>query len=96
MGKPNAVPRCHVVPRCFHGVPGAQLAHEQIDIQTTSDSHVHLLTGSHDCSAHRAANYPGGRLLVGDSSPPGFSARGFLSDGQLAPSSGEGGVATVT
>ncbi len=44
---------------------------------------------------HRMANYPGGRLIVGGSSPLGFTVRRYLPDGKLDLSFGEHGIATI-
>jgi uncharacterized delta-60 repeat protein len=45
---------------------------------------------------HRMASYPDGRLIVGGSSPLGFTVRRYLADGKLDPSFGEHGITTIT
>ena len=52
--------------------------------------------GERPAAGNRAANYPGGRLVVGGHDRHGFAVYRFRADGRLDSRFGEGGIARVT
>lgn len=52
--------------------------------------------GEAPAAGHRAAGYPGGRLIVGGHSKLGFAVYRYLANGRLDRGFGERGVATVS